>query len=55
MKRKKDGTFSVEVNLPKNTRHEFKYRLNKAEWLNEPAGDGEVTNVFGTTNSLIEL
>jgi 1,4-alpha-glucan branching enzyme len=55
MKKKKDGTFSVEVNLPKNTRHEFKYRLNNKEWLNEPAGDGEVTNVFGTTNSLVEL
>jgi 1,4-alpha-glucan branching enzyme len=55
MKKKKDGSFSVEINLPKNTRHEFKYRLNKREWLNEPQGDGEVTNVFGTTNSLIEL
>jgi hypothetical protein len=43
------------VNLPKNTRHEFKYRLNKQEWINEPKGDGEVLNVFGTTNSLIEL
>lgn len=55
MKKKKDGTFSVEINLPKNTRHEFKYRLNQAEWLNEPQCDGEVANVFGTTNSLIEL
>ena len=55
MKKKKDGSFSVEVNLPKNTRHEFKYRVNNREWMNEPQGDGEISNVFGTTNSLIEL
>lgn len=55
LNKKKDGSFAGEVNLPKNSRHEFKYRLNKREWINEPQGDGEVLNIFGTTNSLIEL
>ena len=55
LNKKKDGSFAAEVNLPKNSRHEFKYRLNNSEWVNEPQGDGEVLNVFGTTNSLIEL
>ena len=55
LNKKKDGSFAAEVNLPKNSRHEFKYRLNNTEWVNEPQGDGEVLNVFGTSNSLIEL
>ncbi|NDA61006.1 MAG: hypothetical protein EBX50_03080 [Chitinophagia bacterium] len=55
LQKKKDGSFSGEINLPKNTRHEFRYRLNNTEWINDPQGDGEVVNVFGTTNSLIEL
>lgn len=55
LNKKKDGSFTAEVNLPKNSRYEFKYRLNNSEWVNEPQGDGEVLNVFGTSNSLIEL
>ena len=55
LQKKNDGSFSGEINLPKNSRHEFRYRLNNTEWINDPQGDGEVVNVFGTTNSLIEL
>src|SRR3954470_15105799 len=32
MSKKKDGTFTCDVSLPKNTRHEFKYRVNEKEW-----------------------
>ena len=39
MSKKKDGTFSAEVNLPKETKHEFKYLVNATEWLNEPEAD----------------
>lgn len=53
--KKKDGTFSNEINLPKETTHEFKYRINGAEWSNEPEADREVQNVFGGVNSVIEL
>ena len=55
MKKKKDGTFSSEVSLPKNSQHEFKYRVNATEWVNEPEADGENANSFGGTNSLISL
>ena len=55
MKKKKDGTFSSEVSLPKNSQHEFKYRVNATEWVNEPEADGESANTFGGTNSLITL
>ncbi|HVZ25745.1 MAG TPA: isoamylase early set domain-containing protein [Sediminibacterium sp.] len=55
MKKKKDGSFSCEVSLPKNSSHEFKYRIDAAEWLNEPDADGEQPNAFGSTNSLLTL
>lgn len=55
MKKKKDGSFAAEVQLPKSTQHEFRYLLNEQEWLNEPEADGEVVNTYGTTNSLLSL
>jgi hypothetical protein len=55
MSKKKDGNFSAEVSLPKNSQHEFKYRVNASEWLNEPEADSVNTNVFGSNNSVIVL
>jgi len=55
MSKKKDGSFSAEVNLPKESTHEFKYLVDNAEWLNEPEADQQVPNTFGTINSVISL
>jgi Glycogen recognition site of AMP-activated protein kinase len=55
MSRKKDGTFTCDVSLPKNSEHEFKYRVNETIWLNEPEADTEKANVFGGSNSVIIL
>ncbi len=55
MSKKKDGSFSTEVSLPKNSRHEFKYRIDNATWLNETAADAQQPNEFGGSNSIIEL
>ena len=55
MSKKKDGSFSADVNLPKETRHEFKYLVNETIWLNEPAADSEAPNVYGGSNSVIVL
>ena len=55
MSKKKDGTFTSEVSLPKNSQHEFKYRVNETEWLNEPEADSLSTNEFGGQNSVIVL
>jgi Glycogen recognition site of AMP-activated protein kinase len=55
MNKKKDGTFSVDINLPKNSRHEFKYRVNTSEWINEPTADAEQPNEFGGSNSVLVL
>jgi hypothetical protein len=55
MSKKKDGSFNAEVNLPKNTEHQFKYLVNGNEWVNEPAADKETANEFGGSNSVIVL
>ena len=55
MSKKKDGSFSADVNLPKDSKHQFKYLVNEKEWLNEPEADSEVPNEFGGSNSLIIL
>jgi Glycogen recognition site of AMP-activated protein kinase len=55
MSKKKDGTFSADVNLPKDSTHEFKYLVNEKEWLNEPAADTVKPNEYGGTNSVITL
>jgi hypothetical protein len=55
MSKKKDGTFSADVNLPKDSKHEFKYRVNESVWLNEPEADSEEPNIYGGTNSVIRL
>ena len=55
MSKKKDGTFTSEVSLPKNSHHEFKYRINETEWANEPEADSQSWNSFGGTNSVIVI
>ena len=55
MKKQKDGIFSTEVSLPKNSRHEFKYLVNSNMWVNDPEADGEQINEYGGSNSVVDL
>jgi hypothetical protein len=55
MSKKKDGTFSCDVSLPKNTQHEFRYRVDENKWFNEPEADSQNPNIFGEKNSVINL
>ncbi len=55
MNKKKDGSFSIDINLPKDSKHEFKYLVDRKEWINEPEADSEAPNTFGGTNSIITL
>ncbi len=55
MERRKDGRFQTEINLPKNSTHEFRYLIDQNTWLNDSSADQEVPNVFGSTNSLVVL
>jgi 1,4-alpha-glucan branching enzyme len=55
MSKKKDGSFTCDVSLPKNSQHQFKYRVNETTWVNEPEADSEQPNEFGGSNSVIIL
>jgi hypothetical protein len=55
MTKKKEGVFTAEVNLPKETTHEFKYFIDKKSWLNDYEVEQQTANVFGTTNSVVTL
>ena len=55
MTKKKDGLFTAEVNLPKESTHEFKYFADKKIWLNDDQAEAHAANVFGTTNSVVTL
>ena len=53
MSRKKDGSFSADVNRPKDSKHEFKYLVNETEWINDPEADSQAPNVYGGVNSVV--
>ncbi len=55
MSRKKDGSFSADVNLPKDSTHEFKYLVNEKEWINDPEADSQSPNIYGGTNSVVVI
>jgi hypothetical protein len=43
------------VNLPKDSKHEFKYRINQADWSTDPDADAQIPNEFGGANSVVSL
>lgn len=55
LKKKKDGSFSTEINLPKDTTHEFKYLVDETNWINDESADSYQSNVYGGTNSVLAL
>ncbi len=55
MTKKKEGVFTAEVNLPKESTHEFKYFIDKKSWLNDHEVEQQTANVFGTTNSVVTV
>ncbi|MBD1395771.1 isoamylase early set domain-containing protein [Pontibacter sp. JH31] len=55
MGKKKGDIFECVKTLPKNSQHEFKYLVNGSEWRNDPDADGETSNEYGGTNSLLVI
>ena len=53
MKRRKDGTWSLTVRLPRKQRFQFRYLVDDAEWTTDDAGDGLAPNEFGTVNAVL--
>ncbi|NLT50553.1 MAG: glycoside hydrolase [Ignavibacteria bacterium] len=54
-KLKKDGAFSVVLELDTAKEYQFRYLLDKDIWMNESEADGHILNEFGTENSVIKI
>jgi len=56
MKRKKDGSWSLEVELKPGGEYQFLYRLGDENFINDEAADAYAPNPYGTgTNSVIRV
>ncbi len=55
-KLKKDGSFSVTLNLETGKEYQFRYVLDGEKWINEKEADRQVETEFAdATNSVISL
>ncbi len=55
MKRRKDGSFSVELSLDAGHDYQFRYLLDSGEWINDPAADAYLPCEFaGVDNSVVK-
>ncbi len=52
MKKQKEKSWRLIVNLKLGSEYQFGYQLNKQKWFNEPEADGYVPNPYGEQNSV---
>lgn len=56
MKKNKDGSFALEIDLPAGERHLFRYLRADGVWINDSAADSyEPSPYCGEDNSVIQL
>ena len=53
MKRRKDGTWSVTVRLPKDEQFHFRYLVDDGQWLTDEKSDGLALNELGDPNAVV--
>jgi len=51
----KDGRFKVTVDLPKDSKYQFRYLVNNAEWHNDWEADQYISNPYSGENSVVEV
>lgn len=47
MRRLKNGSFSLQLNLERGNNYQFRYLLDNNEWMNDPDADGTAPTPFG--------
>jgi 1,4-alpha-glucan branching enzyme len=52
-KRKKDGAFTITIDLPRDQIFHFRYWLDNSRWENDWAADAYVPGPFGEDNSVV--
>lgn len=55
MKKKKDGSFTLALNLEAGRHYHFRYFLDGERWENDWEADAYVPNLFGGEDSVINL
>ena len=53
MKRRKDGTWSLTVRLPRDQQFRFRYLVDGTEWVTDDEADGHETNEYGGSNGIV--
>jgi 1,4-alpha-glucan branching enzyme len=53
MKKLKDGTFKVVVELEAGQEYQYRYLVNGSEWINDDAADKYVAHPYGGENSVV--
>lgn len=53
MRRTRNGAWDITIELEPARALEFKYLIDKVEWVNDPAADLYVPNPFGEENSVV--
>jgi 1,4-alpha-glucan branching enzyme len=55
MKRQKDGSFTLTLDLPKGRDYEFRYLVNTTEWHNDWEADAYIPNPYSGDNSVVKV
>ncbi len=56
LKRLKNGSFSITLELEKNNEYQFRYLLDKQVWINDAEADKYVPSGFiGSENSVVSV
>ncbi|MFN8528933.1 MAG: isoamylase early set domain-containing protein [Anaerolineae bacterium] len=53
MKRQKDGSFNITLDLEKGKEYQFRYLVNATDWHNDWEADKYVPNPFSGDNSVV--
>lgn len=48
LKRQRDGSYRVTLNLPRDNEYAFRYLVDEDQWHNDEAADAYAPNPFGT-------
>ena len=53
MKKTKDGSFSIGIDLPAGKEYQYRYLIDGTKWENDWSADKYVPSSFGSDNSVI--
>lgn len=55
MKKLKDGSFAIEIDLPSGHEYQYRYLINGSTWENDWAADRYTPSPYGIDNSVVSV